>query len=72
MRWLAAYWLIGCAVVGFSLGAHETRCPQDKYMASSEIVATVAIWPVGFAWAFANSRKPACESPAPAELTKEK
>ncbi len=45
MRIVLIYWLIGCALIGYSLGNGYRKCPNDARLTQVETVAAIAIWP---------------------------
>jgi hypothetical protein len=52
MKLLLVYWLVGCWVVGTSLALRLNACPADKLDSAAELLALVAIWPIGLAASF--------------------
>lgn len=44
---VAAYWLIGCAVVGLAHGGYHNDCPNSERMIN-RAVEIAATWPIYF------------------------
>lgn len=61
MKLFAIYWIVGCLIVGASLGLYEIRCPKDPAFEVATVIAGIATWPAGFTWAMANSKPSACK-----------
>lgn len=61
MKLFAIYWIVGCLLIGASLGSYETRCPKDPLPEASTVLAGIVAWPTGFAWAMVNSTPSPCK-----------
>lgn len=61
----AAYWLIGCLVVGAADGNHIKRCQNDSgENAVSDLIA-VMIWPMGIGAGLVGTPLSPCQGVAP-------
>lgn len=63
MKYLAAYWVVGCVLAGIGMGSYSTRCPKDEYFSSTETLTFVATWPAVLGAAFTwRGEKSACKA----------
>lgn len=60
MKYLLAWWLVGCLLVGAQLGYREKACPNEQHQTPSDLVQRVAVFPVYAVWSIIDSNITAC------------
>lgn len=67
-KYLAAYWLFGCVVIGISDGRYVAKCgaPSDFVPNAASMAGAVAVWPALAISGFylPDSAVPQCQKPS--------